>query len=126
MARLSRILERACELSLAHYRVLAIIADGDERASRIAERLALGRPAISASVEALVRAGLITRTAAGDDQRAVALRVTPAGAAALTHAETAMAARLSELAGDGREGEDAFASLAWLGGRLDAVRMRRG
>ena len=39
LARASRILERATgELSLAHYRVLAAVASGEERASRLAVR----------------------------------------------------------------------------------------
>ena len=94
VARLSRILERACgDLSMAHYRVLAAVSDGDERASRVARRLALGKPAISASVEALCRRGLLTRADAAD-QRAVTLRLTRSGHAALRTAETAMRERL--------------------------------
>ena len=45
-------------LGLAHYRFLALVAGGDERASRLAERLALGKPAVSAAVGALVAQGL--------------------------------------------------------------------
>jgi DNA-binding MarR family transcriptional regulator len=54
LARATRVLERASgELSLAHYRVLAAIASGDERASRVANRLAIGKPTVSVAVEAL-------------------------------------------------------------------------
>ena len=58
LSRLARILERASgELSLSHYRVLAMVSAGDGRASRLAGRLALGKPAISAAVESLVSLG---------------------------------------------------------------------
>ncbi len=58
LARASRVLERASsELSLAHYRVLSAIASGDERGSRIAARLALGKPTVSAAVESLCQRG---------------------------------------------------------------------
>ena len=63
LSRLARILERAsAELSLSHYRVLAMVSSGDGRASRLAGRLALGKPAISAAVESLVSRGLLART----------------------------------------------------------------
>ena len=79
LARAARILERVSgELSLAHYRVLSAIAGGDERASRVAERLALGKPAVSAAVESLSQRGLIARSEVAGDQRAAALRLTDA------------------------------------------------
>src|SRR5579875_3572176 len=54
LARASSVLERSSsELNLAHYRVLSAIASGQERASHVAARLALGRPAVSAAVESL-------------------------------------------------------------------------
>src|SRR6478735_10694210 len=98
VARLSRVLERACpDLSLPHYRVLAAVADGDERASRVAARLALGKPTVSASVEALCRRGLLTREDVAHDQRAVTLRLTTAGETALREAEQAMTSRLAAI-----------------------------
>jgi DNA-binding MarR family transcriptional regulator len=52
---------RSSELNMVHYRVLSAIASGEDRASRVAERLELGRPAISAAVDALCRAGYLVR-----------------------------------------------------------------
>src|SRR2546421_10046018 len=64
LARASSVLERASsELSLAHYRVLAAISSGSAMASRIADRLAVGKPTISAAVEALERRGGLGRPA---------------------------------------------------------------
>jgi DNA-binding MarR family transcriptional regulator len=122
LVRVTRLLERASgELSLPHYRVLAAVAEGDERASRVAARLALGKPTISASVDALCRRGLLTREDAVSDQRAVTLRLTPAGVATLRAAEAAMTARLDEVLARTPRGPDIPAALARLGMGLDRV-----
>jgi DNA-binding MarR family transcriptional regulator len=96
LARASRLLERACgELSLAQYRVLSSVAAGDERASRIADRLTLGKPTISATVDSLRQRGLLSRSGVDSDQRAATLRLTPPGQAVLAATEAAMTARLA-------------------------------
>lgn len=121
LARLSRLLERgAGELSLAHYRVLAAIADGDERASRVAARLALGRPTISASVDALCRRGLLSRCTAAD-HRATTLRLTPAGRALLAEVDAALVTRLRTVLGEVDDPEAVIAAIRTLGPALDAV-----
>jgi DNA-binding MarR family transcriptional regulator len=124
---MSRLLERASgELSLAHYRVLAAVADGDERASHVAARLALGKPTISASVDALCRRGLLMREHNMDDQRVVALRLTPQGQAALGAAEIAMLGRLDaalQHADDPGHLVDALGGLATALDRLSAARL---
>ncbi len=98
LARCSRLLERASgEVNLAHYRVLAAIASGDQRASRIATKLALGKPTISASVESLCKRGLLARSGVEGDQRAAALQLTPEGKRWLSAMETAMAAWLDDV-----------------------------
>jgi DNA-binding MarR family transcriptional regulator len=128
VARLSRVLERAGgDLSMAHYRVLAAVADGDERASRVAARLALGKPTISASVDALCRRGLLTREDVVDDQRATTLRLTDAGARALHDAETAMTQRLAQVLAVTPRGAEAGAALRRIGAGIDryvATRVR--
>jgi DNA-binding MarR family transcriptional regulator len=122
LARVSRLLERASgELSLAHYRVLSAVAAGDERASRVATRLALGKPTISASVDALCRRGLLTREDVAHDQRAVTLRLTPDGVATLRAAEAAMTARLDEVLARTPRGADVDAALRRLGTGLDRL-----
>ena len=119
---MSRVLERACdELSLPHYRVLAAVADGDERASRVATRLALGKPTISASVDALCRRGLLVREDVAGDQRAAALRLTPQGSAVLAAAETAMLARLDEVLTHTDRAEHTVEAVARLALGLDRV-----
>jgi DNA-binding MarR family transcriptional regulator len=132
LARASRILERVSgELNLAHYRVLSAIASGDERASRVAARLAIGKPTVSAAVDSLCQRGLLTRTGADTDQRVAVLRLTEAGRALLDGVEAEMASRIEDLAVRTPNGEQLIESLVWLGRAIDesvAERMaaRRG
>jgi DNA-binding MarR family transcriptional regulator len=96
--RLARMFERSVtDLSLAHYRVLAAVAAGDRQASRVASRLALAKPTISASVEALCQRGLLEREQVSGDQRAVALHVTAAGEHVLADTEAAILARFGQV-----------------------------
>ncbi len=126
LARASRVLERATgELSLAHYRVLAAVASGEERASRLAGRLALGRPAISAAVDSLCQRGLLERVEVEGDARGVALSLSARGRQVLDQAETEMVRRLQDLAGRTPDPERLLESLAWLGPAIDQVHHER-
>jgi DNA-binding MarR family transcriptional regulator len=123
LARVSRVVERAsADLSLAHYRVLSAVASGDQRASRLAERLALGKPTISAAVDALCRRGLLLRAEVAEDQRAVALSLTEQGRRLLDEVETEMIARIGELCAQTPDGARVLESLDWLGDALEAQR----
>lgn len=130
LARASRILERASgELNLAHYRVLSAIASGDERASRVAARLALGKPTVSSAVESLCQRGLLTRTTESSDQRVAVLRLTDAGRALLDSVEAEMLRRLADVQARLPGGDGLIDSLVWLGEAIDALaadKMRRG
>lgn len=120
LARLARTMERASgDLGLAQYRVLSAIAGGDDRASRIAAKLSLGRPTLSASVDALCRRGLVTRTPDARDQRAVTLRLTAAGAQVLASVEAAMVDQLTQLAGTSEERDRLVTSLTTAGAAIE-------
>ncbi|HEY3751201.1 MAG TPA: MarR family winged helix-turn-helix transcriptional regulator [Pseudonocardiaceae bacterium] len=120
LARASRILERVSgELNLAHYRVLSAIASGDERASRVAARLAIGKPTVSAAVDSLCQRGLLTRTGADTDQRVAVLRLTDAGRELLDSVEAEMVSRIEGLAVRTPNGEQLIESLVWLGRAID-------
>jgi DNA-binding MarR family transcriptional regulator len=122
LARLARQLERSSgDLNLAHYRVLAAVADGDERASRVADRLALGKPTVSAAVESLCKRGLLSREDAAEDRRAATLTLTAAGAEALAEVEAGMLARLDELFARTPYAARAIESLGQLGEALDEI-----
>jgi DNA-binding MarR family transcriptional regulator len=122
LARISRTLERSSsELSLAQYRVLAAIAAGEERASRVAGRLALGKPTVSAAVDALSQRGLLARRQLSSDQRVIALELTPAGAALLAGVEQQMLGRLDAVLERAPDPDAVVAALVALGRALDAV-----
>jgi DNA-binding MarR family transcriptional regulator len=126
LARVARLLERSSgDLNLAHYRVLSAVADGDERASRVADRLALGKPTVSAAVESLCRRGLLSRADAAEDRRAATLTLTPAGEAALAAVERGMLERLDDLCARTPDGAQVIESLGQLGEALDEVAAER-
>lgn len=98
LALLARVLEQAAgDLTLPQYRVLALIAAGDERATRLAGRLAITKPSVSGVVDGLVERGLLAREPVAGDRRAIRLRLTRPGSRALAEAEATMAARLEPL-----------------------------
>jgi len=126
LARLARMLERTSgDLNLAHYRVLSAVADGEERATRLADRLALGKPTISAAVESLCKRGLLKREDAAEDRRAATLSLTPDGEAALAEVERGIIARFDDLLARTPDPEAAIAALAALGEALDEVAAER-
>jgi DNA-binding MarR family transcriptional regulator len=123
LARVSRFLERASdELSLAHYRVLSAVASGDERASRVANRLSLGKPAVSAAVDALTQRGLMSRSDVKGDQRATTLSLTADGQALLSRVETEMTERLKQLSERTPDASQLLESLVWMGAAIDELR----
>src|SRR5262245_58036130 len=100
LALAARSLERAAgavDLTLAQYRVLALIAAGDERSSLLADRLAVAKPTITAVVDGLVERGLIERGAVQGDRRSIRLSLTKPGVSALRAAEREMANALETI-----------------------------
>jgi DNA-binding MarR family transcriptional regulator len=126
LARLARMLERACtELTLAQYRLLALIAEGEDRASTLAGKLALAKPTVSATVETLVERGYLAREAVDGDRRAIRLAVTAAGHAALDTAQQAMEDRLGVVLGLVPDQGLVKEALDQLHQGLDALRTER-
>jgi DNA-binding MarR family transcriptional regulator len=122
LTRASKVLERASGgLSLAHYRVLAAVAAGDARASRVAARLALGKPTVSASVEALSARGLLVRSGVACDQRAIQLSLTAAGADVLEGAQLSMTSALEDLAARTGRRDEVISALVALGAAIDEM-----
>jgi DNA-binding MarR family transcriptional regulator len=120
LARLARLVERSTgDLSLAHYRVLSAVAEGNDRASRMAQRLVLGKPTISAAVDALCQRGYLTRESVAGDQRATRLRITPAGTKALTAVEDSIVARFGPVLERTADPTQVVESLCQLGAALD-------
>jgi len=121
LTRAYRLLERALDgLSLADFRVLSAVGGGEERASRLAARLALGKPAISASVDSLCRRGLLRRAPLDADQRVLSLALTPDGEHVLSEAERRMTDIVEGLAGRTADPGATLTALAALNAAIDA------
>jgi DNA-binding MarR family transcriptional regulator len=126
LARASRLLERASPgANLSQYRVLSAIAEGDQRASRIAARLAVGKPAISATVDSLCQAGWLARSSVEGDQRVAALRLTEEGGRALARMEGPMVAWVDDLCARAPDGEQLLQALVGMGTALDRLAAER-
>ncbi len=126
LTRLSRVLERAAApLSVADFRALSAIVDGEARASRLARRLAVGKPSISATVESLARRGLILRRRTDDDHRTIALSPTAEGRTAYADALARMRHALDDLVSLAPGRESGLGWLADVGDAIEADRARR-
>src|SRR4051812_10551351 len=128
LARLSRLLERAAgdrDLSLPQYRVLAMVDEGGERASHLAELLTVAKPTVTAVVDGLVERGYLKRTADCDDRRATRITLTAAGRRALYDAETAMGERIQDVLAHADDAEAIGRALEELTVALDRTRAER-
>ena len=72
---------------------------GGERSARLAERLAVAKPTLTATADGLVAAGYAQREAEPGDRRVVRLCLTAAGRDALERADAAYADWLGPLLG---------------------------
>jgi DNA-binding MarR family transcriptional regulator len=125
--RMARALERVdAGLSPQQYRILKLAGAGGERSARLAERLAVAKPTLTAIADSLVGAGLARRETEPGDRRVVRLHLTEAGSAAVERADAAYSQwldRLYELTGDR---DRIHADLRLINGALDELcRARR-
>jgi DNA-binding MarR family transcriptional regulator len=122
VVRLARLLERSCgpEMTLAQYRLLALVASGDDRASRLAKKLAVAKPTITAIIEGLVERGYVSRGLDPHDRRVVHLAITPSGEDALRRAEHRIAEPFADVLGRCARPEAVLDALAQVSDALDA------
>ena len=126
LARASRVVERASDgISFADYRVLAAISSGEERASRLAHRLAVGKPAISATVDSLHKRGLILRNAVEGDARATSLALSDEGSELFERMEGRMCRQLELLAERTDDPDGLIAALGSLGDAIEQTMQER-
>jgi DNA-binding MarR family transcriptional regulator len=96
--RLFRALERVdTGLTAQQYRIMKLAGAGGERSARLAERLAVAKPTLTATADALVAAGYAHREAEAGDRRVVRLCLTETGRAALERADAIYTDWLSPL-----------------------------
>jgi DNA-binding MarR family transcriptional regulator len=127
LMRLSRALEHVDSgLSPQQYRILKLAGAGGERSARLAERLAVARPTLTAIADSLVAAGLARREAEPGDRRVVRLRLTDAGNAAVARADAAYRGWLTQMLDLTGDGERIQADLALVGSALEELRRARG
>jgi DNA-binding MarR family transcriptional regulator len=124
LARLSRVVETACQeagLSLPQYRLLLFISREPQRASELANRAAVSRPAITDTVDGLERGGFLKRVPVEGDRRAIGLQLTSEGAKTLQRAERSLTARLGKYLDD----EKTVAAIASVSEALDRELARK-
>ena len=116
------------DLSLPQYRVLAMLEETSALSSDLAERLAVRPPTVTAVVDGLVTRGLVERRTVEGDRRRVDHVLTDAGREVLARADTAVDARLYEIAGhldSPADTEQALCGLALWRRALVASRLAR-
>ncbi len=122
LIRLFRSMERVdAGLTPQQYRVLKLIGAGGERSAKLAERLAVAKPTLTSTADALVAAGLLQRETEIKDRRVVRLRLTEAGQEAVHHADDVYAAWFGDLLTATGDPERLLADLARLDHALDEI-----
>jgi len=89
-------------LSIGQFRVLALIEfDSVRHVTKLAERNLVSQPAMSKTIDTLVRLGYVKRTERSDDRRLSELHVTAKGRASMSaiynHAANLLSPRLKKL-----------------------------
>jgi long-chain acyl-CoA synthetase len=127
LAFASRTLEKSSDsMTLPQFRVLTLITNSPDRASRIAQGADVTRPSLTGLLDGLVAKGWVQRSDVDGDRRGVSLAITPAGAKAYSEAQAAMAGSIKELLehADGKTARRALDGLVALHAALVARRDR--
>jgi long-chain acyl-CoA synthetase len=127
LAFVSRTLEKATDaMTLPQFRVLTLITNSPDRASRIAQGADVTRPSLTGLLDGLVAKGWVERSDVDGDRRGVSLAITPAGAKAYNDAQAVMAAAVKDLLGhaDAKTARRALDGLVALHAALVARRDR--
>lgn len=128
LARAERLLTATLEdMTLPQLRVLRLISTSPERASAIAEKAAVTRPALTGVLDGLERRGWVRRTDVTGDRRGVHLEATSEGLAALGVEERVLCDRLDEVLAhvDPEERATVVAGLARFAEALDRWNVAR-
>jgi DNA-binding MarR family transcriptional regulator len=124
--RLFRALERVdTGLTPQQYRILKLAGAGGERSARLAERLAVAKPTLTATADGLVAAGYAQREAEPGDRRVVRLCLTASGRAALERADAVYADWLGPLLGATGDAAGVLEAFRGLDAAMDERRRAR-
>ena len=104
---------------------MSSIESGEGRASRLADRLALGKPTVSATVESLSKRGLIVRSKVDGDNRAIALTLSDEGRDLFLRMQARMSRQLELLAARTSDPDRLIETLALLDEAVDAAMRER-
>jgi DNA-binding MarR family transcriptional regulator len=125
--RLFRALERVdSELTPQQYRILKLAGAGGERSARLAERLAVAKPTLTAIADGLVAAGYARRDTEAGDRRVVRLCLTAAGHEALGRADAAYGRWLDQVLAETGEPGLVLHALDLLNQAMDDIRSSPG
>lgn len=125
--RLFRALERVdTDLTPQQYRILKLAGAGGERSARLAERLAVAKPTLTATADGLVAAGYARRDAEAGDRRVVRLCLTAAGHEALDRADAAYGRWLDQVLAETGEPDLVLHALDLVNQAMDEFRHARG
>jgi len=126
LLRLFRALERVdTGLTPQQYRILKLAGAGGERSAKLAERLAVAKPTLTATADGLVAAGYARRDAEPGDRRVVRLCLTTAGHDAVDRADAAYARWLDQLLAVTGHEDEVLHALDVLNQAMDEVRRAR-
>jgi DNA-binding MarR family transcriptional regulator len=126
LLRLFRALERVnTDLTPQQYRILKLAGAGGERSARLAERLAVAKPTLTATADGLVAAGYARRETEPGDRRVVRLCLTGPGRDAVDRADAAYGLWLDQLLGQTAEPDRVLRALDALDDAMDEVRRAR-
>ena len=112
-------------LTPSQYRIMKLAGAGGERSTRLAQRLAVAKPTLTATADGLVAAGYASRAAEPGDRRVVRLSLTPAGRAALDRADAAYSAWLGQLLDATGDPGSVLDALGLLGSAMTEARRAR-
>jgi DNA-binding MarR family transcriptional regulator len=128
IARLCRVLEcnATADLTLPQYRVLGLLAGGDERASLLASRVSVAKPTLTSIVDSLFERGFVAREIPDGDRRSVRLSITKSGRTALANAAAEFREVLDEVLAECADPAGVLDALGALQDGLDKRWAQRG
>ena len=126
LLRLFRALERVdTDLTPQQYRILKLAGAGGERSAKLAERLAVAKPTLTAIADGLVGAGYARRETEPGDRRVVRLCLTESGHAAVQRADAAYGRWLDQVLAQASTPETVLHALDALNEAMDEIRRAR-